>query len=434
MGFLNDFGRGLSKGWDKQLKDDAEVDVYKRKAVAEADIKAALDDRKEAQRQKQAQENMAAAGFAPLQPASNLDSFGLPKGTQDTPAVATPASTVSQPTQDFMGQFSDLKTKAAKAQAMGNDDLAKTFNTQADIVQQKLQEQKYKRTTAREDTTGVEGLTPAKELIKEDTAVFSKNELNTGLYEKYFGEPKALNYANPSDSDVKDINEVKKASKQASKIASILTSASADQATGKSTLSSEELKSDAVNLVKNKNILLDDSKSEQHDAALSSIHDILQNYPEASHSLFKTLELDKVPTPAASPNYGNRSDGTPKGTGFLGELKRPDGTVSTEISVGVNIDGKEMEIPTLIPTLTDAEKNSLLNGDKPTKAIVDKAVAFAKQRIAQGKPVFANNNESPTQPVTLSNDKPTGITQAEYMQLPSGATYTAPDGTTRTKP
>jgi hypothetical protein len=88
--------------------------------------------------------------------------------------------------------------------------------------------------------------------------------------------------------------------------------------------------------------------------------------------------------------YGNRPDGTPKGKGFLGELKRPDGNVSTEISVGVNIGGKEMDIPTLVPTLTKAEVDSLLKGDAPSDAIVRKAVDHAKKRIAEGKSVFAD--------------------------------------------
>lgn len=346
MGFLNDFGRGFSEGLQKRIDLKDQQDAKVKAEIQLIDYKDAIDSRKKekeaAELARQRESYLSSPSMSPLQPNSNLDSTGLPKGTQDTPAVATPTSTVKQPIDDYMSQFSDIQNRIGKAWLAKDPEAAKFLEAQAEILKQKQEQDKYKRTTAREDTTGVEGLTPAKELIKEDTAVFSKNELNTGLYEKYFGEPKALNYANPSDGDVKDINEVKKASKQASKIASILTSASADQATGKSTLSSEELKSDAVNLVKNKNILLDDSKSEQHDAALSSIHDILQNYPEASHSLFKTLELDKVPTPAAS-------------------------------------------------TYT-------------------------------------------TQPVTLSSDKPTGITQAEYMQLPSGATYTAPDGTTRTKP
>ena len=94
-------------------------------------------------------------------------------------------------------------------------------------------------------------------------------------------------------------------------------------------------------------------------------------------------------------DYGLRSDGTPKGSGFLGELKRPDGKVSTELSIGVNIDGKETEIPSLVPTLTKQEINYLLEGNKPTSLIVQKAINHAKSRIAEGKSVFAESGELP---------------------------------------
>jgi hypothetical protein len=101
--------------------------------------------------------------------------------------------------------------------------------------------------------------------------------------------------------------------------------------------------------------------------------------------------------------FGKRSDGSKKGQGFLGVLKRPDGGVSTEISIGVNIDGKELEIPTLVPTLTRKEVNQLLSlkdNEKMPEAIVDKAVAFAKKRMAEGKSVFAGGNEAPVTPVS----------------------------------
>lgn len=97
----------------------------------------------------------------------------------------------------------------------------------------------------------------------------------------------------------------------------------------------------------------------------------------------------------AGAGYGTRADGTQKGRGFLGELKRPDGGVSTEISVGVNIGGKETEIPTLVPTLTRSEIDYLLSGGRPTDAIVDKAVKHAKERMAMGKSPFASESDAP---------------------------------------
>ncbi|MFA6051571.1 MAG: transglycosylase SLT domain-containing protein [Methylobacter sp.] len=99
--------------------------------------------------------------------------------------------------------------------------------------------------------------------------------------------------------------------------------------------------------------------------------------------------------------YGLRPDGTPKGTGYLGELKRPDGGVMTEYSIGVKINDKEMDIPTIVPTLSKDEVNHLLNtkeGDKLPDSIVQKAVDHAESRIKQGLSVW---HDTP-QPITSS--------------------------------
>lgn len=105
------------------------------------------------------------------------------------------------------------------------------------------------------------------------------------------------------------------------------------------------------------------------------------------------------PQKAPAAPYGLRPDGTPKGRGFLGELKRPDGGVMTEYSVGVEIDGKEMDIPTIVPTLTKKELDQLLrmkDSDKMPRSIIDKAVEHARKRIAEGKDVFAAPEEEPS--------------------------------------
>jgi len=91
--------------------------------------------------------------------------------------------------------------------------------------------------------------------------------------------------------------------------------------------------------------------------------------------------------------YGKRKDGTRKGSGYFGELKRPDGSVSTELSVGVDFGAGEMEIPLLVPTLTKDEINHLLAGNKETKEILDKAVVHAIERLKQGKSPFAEDDE-----------------------------------------
>lgn len=93
-----------------------------------------------------------------------------------------------------------------------------------------------------------------------------------------------------------------------------------------------------------------------------------------------------------------RADGTMKGNGFLGDLPAAGGKVSTEVSVGVNIDGKETEIPTLVPTLTQDEIKFITNGGDPrqNKEIMRKALDHAKGRRGEGKNPFADDSESPS--------------------------------------
>lgn len=92
------------------------------------------------------------------------------------------------------------------------------------------------------------------------------------------------------------------------------------------------------------------------------------------------------------PNYGTREDGTPKGIGYFGEIQRPGGDISTELSIGV--DGREM--PSLVPTLSRQEIAHLAGGGEMTDPIVDKAVAHARDRYAIGKSPFAGDNEPNT--------------------------------------
>lgn len=116
------------------------------------------------------------------------------------------------------------------------------------------------------------------------------------------------------------------------------------------------------------------------------------------NKLYPTMFPSQEPAADPASPYGMRPDGTPKGKGFMGELARPDGGVMTEYSIGVEIDGKERDIPTIVPTLTKKELDLLLNmndDDKIPKSIIDKAVEHAQKRIAEGKDVFAGDDEAP---------------------------------------
>ena len=88
-----------------------------------------------------------------------------------------------------------------------------------------------------------------------------------------------------------------------------------------------------------------------------------------------------------------RGDGSMKGSGWLGPFTLPSGEEVTEYSIGIDIDGKEMDIPTLVPGMTDKEIKGVLTaaeyGEFPSQALVAKAVAHARKMIAQGKSPFA---------------------------------------------
>ena len=122
--------------------------------------------------------------------------------------------------------------------------------------------------------------------------------------------------------------------------------------------------------------------------------------------------LDAVPTPTRRPDiasdwpdrgYGLREDKTQKGKGFMGMIKRPnDKLKSSEISVGVNVDGKEVLIPSMVPTLTKSQLDVLLSlppGTVPPRDIIQAASKFAQDRISKGLPPFARVDEEGTYPV-----------------------------------
>lgn len=95
-------------------------------------------------------------------------------------------------------------------------------------------------------------------------------------------------------------------------------------------------------------------------------------------------------------SWDRRADGSPKGDGWLGPLRRPDGKVSSELSIGINIGGKEVEVPSMVPTLNQSEVAWLLTHPPTAKmppSIVSKAADFARQRLAQGKSPFRELGE-----------------------------------------
>jgi hypothetical protein len=96
-----------------------------------------------------------------------------------------------------------------------------------------------------------------------------------------------------------------------------------------------------------------------------------------------------------------RSDGSKKSAqGFLGPVKNNvEGGTMTEVSVGMEINGQEMEVPTMVPSLTKKEIETLANmqlegnAKNIPESIIMKAKQHALQRIEQGLSPFYQDGE-----------------------------------------
>lgn len=104
-----------------------------------------------------------------------------------------------------------------------------------------------------------------------------------------------------------------------------------------------------------------------------------------------------------------RDDGSQKGSGFLGVMKRPDGGVMSELSVGAKklptgaivpednqYVGKYIDVPSMVPTLNPVEIHKLLlwrEGQQIDPNVLQKAADFASKRSLAGQSVFAKPGE-----------------------------------------
>ena len=103
-------------------------------------------------------------------------------------------------------------------------------------------------------------------------------------------------------------------------------------------------------------------------------------------------------------NWGRRfnpktgkMDGDQKQAGWRGVLPDGKGGVMTEVSVGAKINGKEVQIPLIVPDSTEEDLKriaQIANGEltEIPDDLMEKAVAFAQKRIAEGKSTFFNGD------------------------------------------
>lgn len=101
--------------------------------------------------------------------------------------------------------------------------------------------------------------------------------------------------------------------------------------------------------------------------------------------------------------YGLREDGTQKGFGYFGAMPMEDGehNVFGELSLTGTLDdtGKEYLYPSVVPGLTREELDIMSKGGEFTDSIHKKASDFAMQRLREGKPLFATQEEEGMTPI-----------------------------------
>jgi len=127
-----------------------------------------------------------------------------------------------------------------------------------------------------------------------------------------------------------------------------------------------------------------------------------------------------------------RMDGSKKGPGWLGVFELPNGTIVSEYSIGVEMDGEEVEIPLLVPTLTLEERALVLqssqDGSKIPQGIYGKAVRHAMSQISNGNSPFAEGEldwkkyekaKQPVAPQTISPGIVGDIKNTPDIELPT---------------
>lgn len=298
MSFLKDFVGGFAAvkaaQYESEQKRKDELDLYRQKKLEDLDISKKEADykaQKEAERFKELRK--AIEGDTETRTAEQVGEIFTPGSAQPTPPNPfnmTPTSPVGDTNADF-NEAQSWREKQAKAQALGAEDFAKEYKTRADIADERIKlkdkniEKKQKGYKTRE------GMNVASEIYKEDTGKLGKNESDTSLYYKYFGIKRDLSPNNEEDSEA--IKQALASSAEAVKLSNILTEVTSDESQI-SDKSVAELKLDSENLVSLKNQYSVEQDPEKKQLLLSSISDIIGEYPTADTLILRELGMDKL--------------------------------------------------------------------------------------------------------------------------------------------
>ena len=133
-----------------------------------------------------------------------------------------------------------------------------------------------------------------------------------------------------------------------------------------------------------------DGRGEYRDAIKNKARGIMRHIDEFVSDAWDSGYFDPMN------KYGfRRNQKTFKERGFLGEITRDDGKIMTEMSVGVEFDGKEVDIPTLYTGMPKDQLDFLIKGGDPrdNEALMEGAEKRAKARMKMGKSPFYNIRE-----------------------------------------
>jgi hypothetical protein len=82
-----------------------------------------------------------------------------------------------------------------------------------------------------------------------------------------------------------------------------------------------------------------------------------------------------------------------KGLGYFGKISTASGAPMTELSTAFNVDGKVVQAPLVVPTLTPEEIQALQSGAEVPESVYQKAYDHAVKRLQEGKDPFATGQD-----------------------------------------
>lgn len=140
---------------------------------------------------------------------------------------------------------------------------------------------------------------------------------------------------------------------------------------------------------------------ERTDEAPTSVEDQSKSYArrilEMLPGYFEGGEVDRQSIAPYGLRWSDVTQGQPpveaKGLGYFGKIPTASGAPMTELSTAFNIDGKIVQAPLVVPTLTPEEIQVLQSGSEIPESIYEKAYEHAIQRIQEGKDPFATGQD-----------------------------------------